>query len=90
MHSHHQGRSQGRARQGPGPPKCCLGPANENLKKSKYSNRTFKYLIKAVKGPDCALPNVKLWLRHWPSPTAQYIVESHPGGVSILRTGRVQ
>ena len=59
-----RGRSQGRARQGPGPPKCWLCPANENLKKSKYSNRTFKYPIKAVNSPDCALPTVKPWLRH--------------------------
>ena len=59
-----QGRSQGRARQGLGPSKCWLCPANENLKKWKYSDRTFKYPIKAVKGPDCALPTVKLWLRH--------------------------
>ena len=56
--------TRGVAKGGPGPPKFYLCPAGENLKKSKYYNRTFKYPIKAVKGPDCALPTVKLWLRH--------------------------
>ena len=32
--------------------------------KLKYSNRTFKYPIKAIKGPDCALPPLKRWLCH--------------------------
>ena len=27
----------------------------------KNSKRTFKYPIKAVKGPGCALPTVRLW-----------------------------
>ena len=39
-------------------------PANENLKKSKYSNGAFKYSIKAVKGPDCALPTSVCMLLH--------------------------
>ena len=34
--------------QGPGPPKCLLCPTTQFAKRSRYSNRTVKYSIKAV------------------------------------------
>ena len=47
-----QGRSQGRARQGPGPPKCWLCPANENLKNRntliEHSNTLLKQSIALI------------------------------------------